>query len=259
MSSNNLKGLNTRTHPHVPSWFFIVQLVVLALGLGVFVASAYSLSFFDGYGYAGAYSGSPGFLLFAALLIFIVVGSHIVLERFFSQWYFRLAFVIGYVLTIIFLLSAWAWAASIARLFNGDVCDAFGCYSNDGNGYGSAMAAGAALGAFAWVLLIVLLVFYILASLKEGRGEVAPVVTAADAEMGHVNKEAHPPAVAAPTEQQPQQQYQQQYQQQQPYAPRDQTQQYAPQEQYPPQQQYPPQEQYPPQQQYPPQHQQPQH
>ncbi|CRK44578.1 hypothetical protein BN1723_016358, partial [Verticillium longisporum] len=77
-----------------------------------------------------------------ALLIFIVVGSHIVLERFFSQWYFRLAFVIGYALTIIFLLSAWAWAASIARLFNGDVCDAFGCYSNDGNGYGSAMAAG---------------------------------------------------------------------------------------------------------------------
>ncbi|CRK42393.1 hypothetical protein BN1723_000802, partial [Verticillium longisporum] len=89
MSSDNLKGLNTRTHPHVPSWFFIVQLVVLALGLGVFIASAYSLSFFDGYGYAGAYSGSPGFLLFAALLIFIVVGSHIVLERFFSQWYFR--------------------------------------------------------------------------------------------------------------------------------------------------------------------------
>ncbi|KAL9942399.1 hypothetical protein D7B24_003414 [Verticillium nonalfalfae] len=238
MSSDNLKGLNTRTHPHVPSWFFIVQLVVLALGLGVFIASAYSLSFFDGYGYAGAYSGSPGFLLFAALLIFIVVGSHIVLERLFSQWYFRLAFVIGYALTIIFLLSAWAWAASIARLFNGDVCDAFGCYSNDGNGYGSAMAAGAALGAFAWVLLIVLLVFYILASLKEGRGEVAPAATAADAEMGHVNKEAHQPSVAAPTEQLPQQQYQeQQPYQQQPYAPQDQTQQYAPQEQYPPQQQ----------------------
>ncbi|KAM0277123.1 hypothetical protein ACHAQH_006067 [Verticillium albo-atrum] len=239
-SSSNMKGLNTRTHPHLPAWFFIVQLVVLALGLGIFITSAYCLSFTNGSAYAGAWSGSPGFLLFTAILIFIVIGSHVVLERFFSQWYFRIAFIIGYVLTIIFLLSAWAWAASIAGLFLGDVCDGFGCYSSNDNGYGSGMAAGAALGAFAWVLMIVLLVFYILASLKEGRGDVAPA--AADAEMGHVSKEGHQQPVAPVTEQQP---YQQQPYEQQPYAPQDQTQQYPPQEQYPPQQQ----QQYPPPQQ----------
>ncbi|KAM0328179.1 hypothetical protein ACHAQA_005586 [Verticillium albo-atrum] len=232
-SSNNLKGLNTRTHPNVPAWFFIVQLVVLALGLGIFIASAYCLSFFNGNAYAGAWTGSPGFLLFTAILIFIVIGSHVVLQRFFSQWYFRLAFIIGYAFTIIFLLSAWAWAASIAGLFLGSNCYLGFCSgpSNDEQSYGSSLAAGAALGALAWVLTIVLLVFYILASLKEGREGVAPA--AADAELGHVGKEGHQHTVVPEAHQQ------------QPYAPaqepypQDQNQPYPPQQApYPPQQQH---------------------
>jgi len=67
--------------------------------------------------------------------------------------YYRIAAIIGYVLSIIFWLSAWAWAASNASVWLGVYSgyDYGVVYDNSPfKSYGAALAACAGLGAVVW-------------------------------------------------------------------------------------------------------------
>jgi hypothetical protein len=88
----------------------------------------------------------------------IVFGAAVAVERLAPQMFFRIIALIAYILSILLWLSAWAYAASGANwlLATHTVCDEFGCVSFDFSGVpdakqaGGALAACAALGAFAW-------------------------------------------------------------------------------------------------------------
>lgn len=82
-------------------------------------------------------------------MIFIFVGGFIAIERFQPALYFRIVFIISYALIIIFVLSGWAWAASIAGVYLTAICYMGRCYGG-GEGVGAALAVGAAFGAVIW-------------------------------------------------------------------------------------------------------------
>jgi hypothetical protein len=77
---------------------------------------------------------------------FIVYGGGVAIEHFAPHLFYRIAFLIGYIFSVIFWLSGWAWAASSAAFW---LAFTFG-YSNPGTQEGSALAACAGLGAVVW-------------------------------------------------------------------------------------------------------------
>lgn len=76
-----------------------------------------------------------------AILNFIVYGTTGALELWAPQYFYRIGALIGYILTVIFWLTAWAWSAS----------DASAWISLLGyRALGGALGGCAGLGAIAW-------------------------------------------------------------------------------------------------------------
>lgn len=200
------QGLVAVGVPPQPLWLLYIKIAILVISLVVLALSAYSLSVFP--------IGAGGMDIFLAIFSWLVYGTAGALELWAPQYHYRIGALIGYILSVIFWLAAWAWSASEASVWLSAYRGTHGPITNAGG----ALAGCAALGAAAWVLTIVHLVFFIRACVME-------TTDPSQAELGQVKVEAG--AV-------PQQQYQQPYppQQQQPQA-------------YPPQQPYVPEAQQP--------------
>jgi hypothetical protein len=203
------RGLTARGVPPLPFLVTILRFVILGLSFGVLVASAYALSLFGGYGiYFAGYTGPPGFMIFVTIKTMIILGATIAVERFAPQIYFRLAVIIAYILSVIFWLSGWAWSASVAALFLATTCTSYlGSSYCSGPGsydvkFGASMAAAAGLGAIAWVLMIVVLVFFIRACLADPEG-TGVAAAQPGAELGNVKHEVSSTVTPVPTAQQP--------------------------------------------------------
>lgn len=80
------------------------------------------------------------------------MGGALALEIWAPHMFYRIIALVAYILSIIFWLSAWAWAASTAAFWLSSYC--YGGYCVSLTGYdkseGSALAACAGLGALAW-------------------------------------------------------------------------------------------------------------
>jgi len=198
------QGLVAVGVPPQPLWLLYIKIAVLVISLIVLALAAYALSILP--------VGPGGMDIFIAILSFIVYGTAGALELWAPQHFYRIGALIGYILTVIFWLAAWAWSASGASVFLGGWSRYYSYY----NSLGGALGGCAGLGAIAWVLTIVHLAFFIRACVVDTIAGSA----SGQAELGQVKAEV------------PQQPYQQ------PYA----------EQQYPAQQPYPAQ-QYPPQQQ----------
>jgi hypothetical protein len=237
-----LSGITATGPPVMPKWLFFLRIAILVFTFGSFIAACVNVAALNGWTSYYSSSGPGGFTIFDAIFTWIVIGSMLVLEWRFHQFYVRLAYLVLLPLCAIFWLSAWAWSASVASAFRG-YYSGFG--DDDWDRYAASIAACAALGAFTWVAIIVLTIFYIMACLRDG-GEDQP--TTYQTEMAVPKQEPVNTAVQQPADpnQYPQQGYyspeQQQQQQQSPYPPQE-TPQY-PQQQQPPPQQYPPQQQH---------------
>jgi hypothetical protein len=167
-----------------------------------------------------------------AIWSFIFYGGGTAVELWAPHMFYRIVALIGYIFSIIFWLSAWAWSASVASIW----LAGSSYYSTGEKPLGGALAGCAGLGAIAWyvvagsrtakiqrkltryprILTIVHLAFFIRACVLEN-------TTPGQAELGQVKTEVPP--------QQYQQPYpaQQQYPAQQPYP----AQQAYPQQPYP--------------------------
>ncbi|KAK0388639.1 hypothetical protein NLU13_4882 [Sarocladium strictum] len=177
--------------PVLPSWIFYLQIAIIVLSFGCLIAGAINVATFDGWAYYTSSSGPGGFTIFDAIFTWIVVGTMIVFGRWYHQFYIRLTYVVLLPLTAIFWLSAWAWSASVASAFRGAYNDALFRSTALGR-YGASIAACAALGAFTWVAIIVLTIFYIIACLRDGEDNAAN-----QTEMGmHTKTETPAPATA---------------------------------------------------------------
>ncbi|KAH8201101.1 hypothetical protein TruAng_004728 [Truncatella angustata] len=177
------RGLMAAGVPPQPRWLLIIKGVIILLSIIVLALSAYSLSLYSGYYYYSG--GAPGYLIFLAVKTWIIYGASIAIELKAPQYYYRIVFLIAYSLSAIFWLSGWAWAASWAA--------ALLDYAYYSNSFGGAMAGNAAIGAIIWVLVVVNLVFFILASCRDN--------TTANVELGHTQKHSHPQGPAAPVQQ----------------------------------------------------------
>ncbi|KAL2255644.1 hypothetical protein VTK26DRAFT_2959 [Humicola hyalothermophila] len=213
------QGLMATGVPPQPVWLLWIKIAILVLSLIILALAAWVLSLFDGY----LRGGAPGMDIFITIFSFIIYGGAGALEVWAPQYFYRVGALVGYILTCIFWLTAWAWSASTASSWLG-----LGIFGGGPDDFGSGMAACAGLGALVWVLVIVHLAFFVRACLVD--------TTVSQAELGNVKPAQFPQAY----QQQP---YPDQFQAQQPYPPQ-------PQQPYPvqPQQPYPPQ-QYPPAQQ----------
>ncbi|KAM0810526.1 hypothetical protein AB5N19_10875 [Seiridium cardinale] len=195
-----VRGLMAVGPPQTPAWLLIIKGVILLLSVIVLALSAYALSLYNNYYYYSG--GAAGYLIFLVIKTWIIYGASIAIELKAPRYYYRLAFLIAYILSCIFWLSGWAWAASWASAFL-----AYSIYGYD-NKLGGAMAGCAAIGAIIWILAIVNLVMFIIASCREN-------ASAGNVELGHAQKHSMPQGQTAPVQQQYTGQPQQGYPQQQ--------------------------------------------
>ncbi|KAM5348441.1 hypothetical protein ACJ41O_008265 [Fusarium nematophilum] len=184
-TTTSTEGLTASGVPKMPFWLTIVRGAALVLSLGVLIAAAYHLSLYGGWARYYGGSGPAGFLIFDSIFTFLILGGMLASEFFAPQFYLRLLFIGGLILSAIFWLSAWAWAASFAA----DIYRLGGRHS-DLDPWGASIAAGAALGAFTWVLILVTLVFFIRACMASPHGSSFAARNQEDAEMGQPKPEA---------------------------------------------------------------------
>jgi hypothetical protein len=196
------QGLIAVGVPPQPLWLLYIKLAILVLSLITLALAAYALSLWP--------VGAGGMDIFIAILSFIVYGTAGALELWAPRYFFRIGALIGYILTVIFWLTAWAWSASEASVWT----------AIRATNIGGALGGCAGLGAITWILTIIHLAFFIRACI------IDTTAGSGQAELGQFKAEGAP------------QQYQQPYPAQQPA-----QQPYPAQEPYPaqPQQPYPPQ------------------
>ncbi|KAK6198307.1 hypothetical protein LQW54_010391 [Pestalotiopsis sp. IQ-011] len=151
----------------------VLSIIVLAL-------SAYAMSLLgDGYYYGGA----PGYLIFLAIKSWIIYGATIFFVLKASRFFYRLVLLIAYLLSAIFWLVGWAWSASWAGAIS-----SYHYRNSLANKFGGAMAGDVVVGAIIWILVLVNLVFFIMASVRDDPSAV-------DIELGRSPK--HQPAPTA--------------------------------------------------------------
>ncbi|RYP09291.1 hypothetical protein DL764_001338 [Monosporascus ibericus] len=155
------KGLVAKGPPQLPGWVLYTKGAIILLSILILALAAYALSVHGGYSYYYS-SGAPGFLIFLAIYSWIVYGGTTVVEIWYAQWYYRVVVLVAYILAVILWLSAWAWAASW-----GSFILAYANYYEPYQRYGSVVAACAGLGAIVWVIIIVNLVFFMRACLRD--------------------------------------------------------------------------------------------
>merc|ERR1712000_582357 len=152
-----MSGITATGTLPLPKWLFFLRVAIIVLSLGVLIASAYNIALWDEsvriYG-----SSPPGFLIFCVIATWFILGTMLVFEFFFDRFYTRIAFV---VLLVLDAIGRW--------LGGSDFYDRF---------YGS-VAAAAALGAIVWVMIVVFIVFFVRACLRDGTSGVQ------ESELGH--------------------------------------------------------------------------
>lgn len=187
-----VRGLYSKGVPPQPPFLLWIKVAILVLSVIVLALAAYSISLSGGYGgyYGYGYSGAGGLLIFVVIKTWIVYGLLLFFELKAPQYYYRLIGIIGYSFGVIFWLSGFAWAASIASLWlslsqtcYGGIC--YGAANSATKAFGGAMGGCAGIGALIWILSIVNLVFFVRGCLAD-----EGAVTHNNAELGHVPKQA---------------------------------------------------------------------
>ncbi|KAJ4413911.1 hypothetical protein N0V85_003376 [Neurospora sp. IMI 360204] len=198
------RGLTAVGVPPFPSWILYIRIAILVLSLVLLGVAAWAVSLVGVGGSAAyGYTGASGMMVFVTIWSLVVYGGSLGFQFGAPHLFYRIVGLILYSLAVIFWLVGWAYAASQAAL----VLDWYGGYGGV-NDYGSALAVCAGLGAVAWVLSIIDLVFFILACVRE---VTAPKLS--QAELGQVQPTA--PVASVTTNELP---HEQPVYSQQPYA-----------------------------------------
>ncbi|KAI1122616.1 hypothetical protein F5Y10DRAFT_71267 [Nemania abortiva] len=178
------RGLFARGVPPFPKFFtYIVGLIIL-LSIIILSLAAYAESLSGNYYYE---SGVPGFLLFVSIWSWLVYGGMLAVEHYAPRFYYRIAFLVGQLLSAIFWISGWAWAASSA-----DYILSFDNYSSHDSirgawkAFGQTIAACAGVGALVWVLCIVAVVAFCSACMRSSVSESAADIELAGAPKSNV-------------------------------------------------------------------------
>jgi len=173
--------------PNLPKFLLPIRIAIIVLSVIILALAAYAIAVFsnatDGIYYS---SGASGLLIFVVIKTWIIYGVLTAIELRAPHLFYRFIACIGYAISIIFWLSAWAWSASLASFWLSYSDDyGFDVYDNSFDSTlkseGGALAACAGLGAVVWVLSIVHYVIFFRACLAD-----RTVVAHNQAELGQV-------------------------------------------------------------------------
>jgi hypothetical protein len=172
------RGLTAPGVPPLPAWLLYIKGAIFLLSIIILALSAYAISLYNGLLTFYYSSGAPGFLIFLAIYTWIIYGAYTAIELKAQHFYYRIGALVAYVLSVIFWLTGWAWAASWAAQL-GSFTGFYGILDT----FTSVMGACAGLGALLWILAIVHLVFFILACVRE-----PGAAHSGNVELGHGQK-----------------------------------------------------------------------
>ncbi|KAI1261036.1 hypothetical protein F5Y18DRAFT_403150 [Xylariaceae sp. FL1019] len=177
-----LKGLLARGAPRLPKYTLYIVGATILLSVIVLALAAYaqSLSGRSSYYYD---SGIAGFLIFVAIWTWLVFGGIFGLEKYLPRFYYRVGVLVAQILTIIFWLSAWAWAASwAAYILSFDSYAGFDGIGGSLKAFGQSIGACAGIGALIWIMSIVVLFIFSRACTNDTN------TSTADVELGNSAK-----------------------------------------------------------------------
>ncbi|KAI0468686.1 hypothetical protein F4859DRAFT_524209 [Xylaria cf. heliscus] len=161
-----------REVPIRPKFFIYIIGLIILLSVVILALAAYAQSLSGNYFYQ---SGVPGFLLFASIWTWLIYGGMLAIEHFAPQFYYRIVIIVGQLLSVIFWLSAWAWAASWASYtLSFENPRPYDRIRGAWMAFGQTIAACAGIGAGAWVLCIIALVVFCSACKRSSRSALAP-------------------------------------------------------------------------------------
>ncbi|KAI0553577.1 hypothetical protein F4679DRAFT_529653 [Xylaria curta] len=155
MSSDRLVARGVPTYPKF--FVYVVGLIIL-LSTVVLALAAYAESLSGNYYYE---SDVPCFLLFVSIWTLLIYGGLLVIERCVPRFYYRIVFIIGQLLSVIFWITAWAWAASWASYtLSFDNYSSYDKIRGAWMTYGKIIAACAGIGAGVWVFCIFAVIMF---------------------------------------------------------------------------------------------------
>ncbi|KAK5661253.1 hypothetical protein OQA88_11147 [Cercophora sp. LCS_1] len=189
-------GLLGRGVPAQPQWLKYMRFAILGLSLIILALGAWAVAIFGNAFYYGYSGGAGGLVIFVCILSFIVFGGATAIEIWAPHLFFRIAFLIGYIFSVIFWLSGWAWSASTAAFW---LTYSYGY--GEATQEGAALAGCAGLGAVVWVMTIVNLVFFVKACLASDDSQQAELGNIKHYETGGYpapGAQAYPPQAAYP-------------------------------------------------------------
>ncbi|TGJ80742.1 hypothetical protein E0Z10_g8027 [Xylaria hypoxylon] len=151
-------GLVARGVPSLPKFFIYIVVSIILLSIVILGLAAYAESLSGNYYYE---SGVPGFLLFVTIWTWLVYGGMLATQYYAPQFYYRIVVLVGQILSAIFWISGWAWAASwAAYILSFDNYNSYDRIRGSWKAFGQTTAACAGIGALIWVLSIVALVAF---------------------------------------------------------------------------------------------------
>ncbi|KAI1635384.1 hypothetical protein F4809DRAFT_453196 [Biscogniauxia mediterranea] len=176
-------GLVAHGAPPLPRYVLYLEAAIILLSIIILALAAYGISLYGNGEYYYS-SGVPGFLIFVVILTWIVYGGSFVFSRVAPRLYFRIIVIAGHILSLIFWLTGWAWAASSAAyVLSFDKYHGSDSVGGPWKTFGSVMGACAGLGALEWILCIIALVVLTRACLRNPDSNSTSVV-----ELNHAQK-----------------------------------------------------------------------
>ncbi|KAI0864136.1 hypothetical protein F4860DRAFT_431187 [Xylaria cubensis] len=155
MSSGRLVA---RGVPTCPKFFVYIVGLIILLSTVVLALAAYAESLSGNYYYE---SDVPCFLLFVSIWTLLIYGGMLAIGYWVPQFYYRIIIIVGQLLSVIFWITAWAWAASWASYtLSFDNYSSYDKIRGAWMAYGETIAACAGIGAGVWVLCIVAVVVF---------------------------------------------------------------------------------------------------
>ncbi|KAI0456641.1 hypothetical protein F5B21DRAFT_467379 [Xylaria acuta] len=155
MSAGRLVARGVPTRPKF--FIYLVGLIIL-LSAAIFALAAYAESLSGNYYYE---SGVPGFLLFVSIWTWLIYGGMLAIENYAAQFYYRIVVILCQLLSVIFWISGWVWAASwAAYTLSFENYSSYDRIRGAWMAFGRTIAACAGIGAGVWALCIITLVVF---------------------------------------------------------------------------------------------------
>jgi len=149
--------------PPTPGFFIFLKIALGVLSFAVFIAACFNVAQLNGILGYGSGAGAGGLAIWTCIFTWAFLGVEIFLGMSMHNLYIRIVFIIWLAFAFIFWLSTWADAAAGAAVLS--LCAGIG--DSFCTKYGGSLAAVAAIGAFCWLIVIALLLFYVLACMRD--------------------------------------------------------------------------------------------